>query len=189
MIMDPISTMHSLYTLAISAKTWLDARQEKDATISSISATVTRISDVVAPLQGPAAKALDPTILAAFLGISDVLCRTREHLIAWGAAKPVSLTGITVFLDPAHVTKALKEDERDLNSQLVMMLFTLTMKEFFRNTPGTSSEPKETKGDDRFYLGTNTNEEVAVFWRDYIGAKVECSSRQALVVFLIQVVP
>jgi hypothetical protein len=165
--MDPISAIHSLISLASAVKAWLDARQEKEAVIVSISTAVTRIYDVIAPLEGPAAKSLDLNVVSAFLGIGDVLHRTKEHLIAWGVKRPNSLSGITIFFAPGQINKALKEDERDLNNQLIMMLFTLAMKEFFHDTASPESQRA-----DHFYLGSVVNEKILGFWRDYIGAKV-----------------
>ena len=83
--------------------------------------------------------------------------------------KSISISGISVFISPIEVTSSLKQDEKDLNQQLIMMLFILAIRDFFR--PENASDASSHNAD-HFCLDSITNREVSEFWRDYIGSKV-----------------
>jgi hypothetical protein len=201
--MDPVSIVKSALTLAISIKLWLEAKEEKEQVIRSLSSTTNRLCDVLAPFNDEnLVRKLDDSIVVAFNGIKHVLFRTKEHLIAWGSKKPKakSLSSMIIFFVPSQVTKALKEDEQDLNNQLVGMLFILAVNKLLKETNSSETQPSPLsiessksppayqekydapevppptppKNSDpvQFLDKSFSNAEVRQFWSDYIGAKV-----------------
>jgi hypothetical protein len=209
--MDPISTIQSAINLAMAIRYWVEAQQEKEEVIRSIAATTTRLCDVLAPFNDrEVIKKLDGNVIAGINGIKDALFRTKEHLVAYGggkgkkkAAKGVkTLSSMIVFFVPSQVTKTLKQDEQDLNTQLVGMLFILAVNNLVKETSdeaggvvkavggdppsyeavekaGGKEEPtattQRTGSSDQFFESSFKNAEVSQFWRDYIGAKVSLS--------------
>ncbi|RDB15435.1 hypothetical protein Hypma_004178 [Hypsizygus marmoreus] len=167
---DPISTVRSLCTLAISLLTWLEETQEKEDTLSSISSTLSRICSILVPFQN--ATRLEPALVDALLGLGDILHRTREHLVLWGSnrgknGRRNSLRGAVGFFVPAQVTKVLNQDEQQLSQQLIIILFSMATISFFRDR-----YPIPAQNADRFALRSAKNQEIFNFWRDYVGAKV-----------------
>lgn len=168
--MDPISTVQSALALAISIKIWLDNREEKEQVVRSVAATTARVCDVLRPVQDAMAdegsrKKLDEHVLSSFSGIMDVLCRIREHLIAWGGRRSgirelalpinggvtldvngngigkrkkmkmkITVDAMITFFVPSQVTKALRQDEQDLNSQLLGLMFVLAVKNLLKDS-------------------------------------------------------
>jgi hypothetical protein len=163
--MDPLTGIKSLFGLAILLRTWLEERKEKDSTVKAISSHISRICTLMEPFQG--ANNLDPSIQHGFLAIGDVLARTKEHLLVWGNKRSYSLGSVLDFLDPASVTKKLKEDEQQLSQQLVVMLFSIAVIGYFRDRSPMSEKDKNT-----FVFGSVRNKEVMEFWQRYIGARV-----------------
>jgi hypothetical protein len=149
--MDPVSIVQSALTLAISIKLWLDAQNEKEHVIKSISATTDRLCGILTPFKDESTiRKLDNNVIAAFNAINDVLLRTRGHLIAWRGKKLKlnSISNMITFFVPSQVTKALKQDEHDLNTQLLGMLFVLAVNNLLRETnekdkKSWTSEPEE----------------------------------------------
>ncbi|KAF8075936.1 hypothetical protein FPV67DRAFT_1444732 [Lyophyllum atratum] len=164
--MDAISTIRSLCSLATLILTWLEQTREKEEALVAVSGTVARISSILAPFQG--ATNLEPTLMDAFMGLGDILSRTREHVEAYRKKRRrTSVNGVISFLIPAQITKLINQDEQQLNHHLTVILFSLATISFFRDR-----YPMPSKNADWFTIRSVKNEDVFEFWRDYLGAKV-----------------
>ena len=168
--MDPVSTVITLITLAISIRTWLDDVKEKDSTITAISAHIDRVPVILEPFK--VATGLEPAIQSSLLAVGDALARTKEHLSVWGSKRSKrrssSFTSLTEFLDPSGVTKQLKEDERHLSQQIMLLSLSLTASSYFRDRSPVTSED-----DMRNFISSSIrNQELLEFWRQYIGPNV-----------------
>ncbi|KAF5371981.1 hypothetical protein D9615_008041 [Tricholomella constricta] len=164
--MDVVSSIQSLCTLAASILIWIDQTREKEETLVAISGTVARISSILTPFQN--ATNIDPMLVDAFMGLGDILSRTKEHLFAHGKQRRrSSINGAIAFLMPAQVTKLLNQDEQQLTHQLTVILFALATISFFR-----THYPLTPKSAECFAVRSAQHEDVLEFWRDYLGAKV-----------------
>jgi len=132
--MDPISVVGSACSLALSIQAWLADHKTKEEVMHSLSNMIDRVCKDLTPFDNPEViKCLDNNVIGAFNGIRDVLLRTNQHLTSWGPRRGKrfrfrSLFSDTiVFLVPSQVICALKQDEQDLNTQLLGVLFTLSL--------------------------------------------------------------
>ncbi|GLB33331.1 hypothetical protein LshimejAT787_0102150 [Lyophyllum shimeji] len=144
----------------------ISTTREKEETLLAISGTVARVCAILSPFKN--ATNLEPALVDAFMGLGDILSRTKEHLIAYGKPRRRhTINGVISFLVPAQITKLLNQDEQQLAHQLTIILFSLATISFFRDRYPIPSENA-----DRFVIRSTTNEDVFEFWRDYLGAKV-----------------
>ncbi|KZT60670.1 hypothetical protein CALCODRAFT_515263 [Calocera cornea HHB12733] len=203
--MDPLSIVASVCALATALQVWLSARAEQSELTHTLGLTVTRIRAIILPFQAEETVArLEPTVVDTFRGLGEALARTRDHLVQLDGGEPAGqepgkqkgvgrgkgrdvLLKTFNFLRPAEVAKKLREDERQLTNQLVLVLFGVTMQSFFqKGEPGrggasASASAREAMGGDVVLSGVK-NEEIREFWRDYVGAKVVCVPPQIFIV-------
>jgi hypothetical protein len=163
--MDPTATAQSLYTLALSTKKLLDDTKEKESTLISLSDTVSRICAILGPIQNTSN--LERSVIDACLSLGEAFSRTREHLVVWEDKQQKAVGRVVTFLVPPQLTKLLKDDEHDLNQQLILVLFSLAMIGFFRGRSSMSGK----EGYD-FVFGGIGNKEVLSFWRSHLSDKV-----------------
>lgn len=166
--MDPVSTLLRVCSVAISVKQWLDDRKDKDTAMTDLTTTVSRIYDILSPFRSPsAASRLDQTLLDSIRGIGDILSRTKEHLMA---SQEKLTERLTAFFKPAAVAQQLRDDERQLSHQLIIMLFSMSVLQFFSSNTTVSTPQNQVQSS--LVLSSIGNQEVKEFWRDYVGAKV-----------------
>ncbi|KAG5352004.1 hypothetical protein E4T56_gene11441 [Termitomyces sp. T112] len=113
---------------------------------------------------------LEPSLLNAFMGLGDILSRTREHLAiydknGWGGSK---FNSYLDFLLPSRVTQQLIRDEQQLSHQLTIILFFFSTSSFIRELHLPAAVAKV----DLVSFRPIWNEDVRVFWCDFVGAKV-----------------
>jgi hypothetical protein len=194
-LMESVSSIQAVYAIALSIKNWLDAQglKEKESVIRSISHIVDRIQEALAPFvhsKDISARneriELDSNLDSSFNGMRDVLTRTKEHLIAWRRKKPnlKGFSGLLVFFGPGQVLNALKQDEADLNHQMIPMLLSVNHLLREKSTSlvpgsgekaslaGSGSIDDRIDGSDKAIVTSGQISEVGEFWKDYIGLKV-----------------
>jgi hypothetical protein len=191
--MSPFTTFQSTLQMTHAIKSWLDAREGKDAIFPSISSIVSRIHEVLLPYcEGGSTgiSRLDTITLSVLHGVEEALMRTAEHLNAWNSRRPktIPFSGLLVFFSPDQAIKALKQDEQHLNDQLAILLFSIgvTRRSDDNRAIWTArgvSNPKAVTFSNTtttlpgFLAGSSSesyfrNREVEMFWKDYIGVKV-----------------
>ncbi|KAG6890770.1 hypothetical protein C0992_012743 [Termitomyces sp. T32_za158] len=111
---------------------------------------------------------LEPSLLNAFVGLGDILMRTKEHLAACSKnRRSHSVDSFLGFLIPSRVIQQLVRDEEQLSHQLTIILFSFSSSSFIREHLSA-----HVKIPDPLHFRTIRNEEVFDFWRDYLGVKV-----------------
>jgi hypothetical protein len=169
--MDPLTSVKTLCSLSVTILKWIDETIEKEEALKTLAATVKRIHDILERFQD--LQNIEPTIINAFMGLGDMLSRTREHLLVWTSKqKKLSLNKAIGFLVPSQVTKRLLQDEQQLANQLVLILFAISSVTFVANSkqPGRSSNLIQPPLD--YPLSKSQTNGVQSFWRDYVGGKV-----------------
>ncbi|KAG6835393.1 hypothetical protein H0H93_001918 [Arthromyces matolae] len=165
--MDPLSTITSLCSLAVTIITWIDQMRDKKETFVEIGKTVSTIHAILLSFQNNTKNIeLEPALLNAFVGLGDILSRTREHISAYKKSRrSASIDTFLDFLVPARVSQQLIRDEEQLSHQLTIILFSFSSYSFIR-------EHLPEKKADLLTFRAIRNEDVFEFWRDYLGTKV-----------------
>jgi hypothetical protein len=163
--MDPSAIARSLYALALSTKKLLDRTNEKESTLISLSDTVSRICAILGPIQNTSN--IEPSVIDACFSLGEAFGRTREHLVVWEDKQQKAVGRVVTFQVPPQLTKLLKDDEHDLNQQLILVLFSLSMIGYLRDRSSMSGK----EGSD-FVFGGIRNQEVLSFWRGHLSDKV-----------------
>ncbi|KZO92658.1 hypothetical protein CALVIDRAFT_557417 [Calocera viscosa TUFC12733] len=193
--MDPISIVTSVCAVAAALQVWLSARAEQSEITHTLGLTVGRICAIILPFQAAeTVDRLDPAVVDTFRGLGDALARTRDHLLLLEGGEPQgkSKSGVgkgkdvlkraVNFLRPAEVSKKLRDDERQLTNQLVLVLFGVTMQSFFKNSvPGQGGSNARDQTQSDVVLSSVENQEIREFWRDYVGAKIVCVPPQIFI--------
>lgn len=163
-IMDPFSIVISL---AICIKSRLDNIKEKNSTIVALSANVNRICATLEPFKDVAER--ESTIKDSLLGLGDALARTKEHLLVWGSKKRSNtLNSFTEFFNSSDIIKMLKDDERQLSLQIMLLSLSFTASSYVRDgLPVISQSEKDT-----FISVSIRNQDLLEFWREYVDSKV-----------------
>ncbi|KAJ3505451.1 hypothetical protein NLJ89_g7408 [Agrocybe chaxingu] len=169
--MEVISVALTVCTLCKVIESWIEQRAEKEATITQISATVVQIRNILSPFASAEFKGTGEAQLCDCIrSIGDVLQRTKEHLLVWGYKRSRK---IVAFLNPAVLVKQLRDDERQLNNQLIILLTSVAVVGYFRDhakdavQPQINPPPYEVGPLDEL-----KDQQALEFWRDYIGAKI-----------------
>lgn len=170
--MEVVSAALTVCTICKAIEAWIEQYAEKEATIIQISSTVTQIHNILLPFSAAEFKGTGEIQLSGCIrSVSDVLHRTKEHLLAWSYRRSRT---IVAFLNPAALVNQLREDERQLNNKLIVLLTSVAVVGYFRdhvkytggqpniNPPPAVPDP----------LDDMKDPEALEFWRDYIGAKV-----------------
>jgi hypothetical protein len=169
-------------------KIWLTARESKEPVVLNISTIVNRIHELLLLRCGKwytAHSEIDITTLSALTGMEEALMRTAEHLSAWNNRRPklIPFSGLLVFFSPDRASKVLKQDEKALNGQLAILLFSVSRHENDKANLNARGNPlpkpltlPPESSDGRTTGNSFHNREVEMFWKDYIGAKVRTQS-------------
>ena len=180
--MEVIAIATTICSLCKAIHIWIDEQAQKESLLLQISSSVMQIHNILQPFASAEFKGKGEAQLSdSILSIGDVLQRTKEHLVVWKSKRSQKLMA---FLNPTALIAQLRDDELQLNRQLIILLTSIAVVGYFRdhatqeiadNRPLLDSEdpPAYSKGNDQSGpLGQLDDVSARDFWRDYIGAKV-----------------
>jgi hypothetical protein len=179
--MEVLAVITTVYTLAQSINTWVEERAEKEVVIRQISGTVAQIQHILLPLQeAGSAIEIQAQTVGAVKSVGGVLKRTQEHLLVWEYRRS---RRIFATLSPSSVIKQLKEDERQLSQQLILLLASIAVVGFVNKQrkrlssliPAPAVVRSKPPSRQSLILDSISNREVKEFWSGYVGAEVHFS--------------
>ena len=157
---------------------WIDEQAQKESLLSQIASSVLQIHNILQPFASAEFKGKGEAQLSdSIRSIGDVLQRTKEHLVVWKSKRSQKLVA---FLNPAALLAQLRDDEMQLNRQLIILLTSIAVVGYFRDhaTPADrhllEGQPPHYNRDKDQFGPLEQLDDVGAreFWRDYIGAKV-----------------
>jgi hypothetical protein len=158
---------------------WIDEQAQKESLLSQISSSVLQIHNILIPFASAEFQGKGETQLSdSIRSIGDVLQRTKEHLVVWKSKRSQKLVA---FLNPTALIAQLRDDEMQLNRQLIILLTSIAVVGYFRDhttkaiadRPLLDQPPPYSTDNDQFGpLEQLYDVGAREFWRDYIGAKV-----------------
>jgi hypothetical protein len=163
--MDPLTTINSLYSLAMGVKQWLDDTKEKESSLTALSNTVSQVCHILKPFQ--AATDLEPTVVAGCMSIRVVLTRIQQRLVALKEKRKGTSARVVDFLLPGDVVKSLRDEEHNLSQELIMFLLALSVLGYFRDRESGGVAERLAA-----LALSISNRELLDFWRKYIGDEV-----------------
>lgn len=175
--MDALAVITTVYNLVQSISKWLEDRTEREATVHQISTTITSIQQILQPLHDSTHTiTIEPQTLGVVKSIGRTLKGTQEHLFVWQDQRS---RRILATLSPSSVVKQLREDERQLSQQLILLLTSLAVVYFVENRNNrqsvlpitTAVHPRPISRQPKV-LDSIGNKEVRDFWNGYVGAEV-----------------
>ncbi|RDB27651.1 hypothetical protein Hypma_003167 [Hypsizygus marmoreus] len=171
--MEFLSVATAVYGLACAINDWLDQREEKDDTVKQISVTISQIQKILQPFSTmQAADHVERPLFDSVASVGDTMKRTQEHLFVWEYKRT---RRIVAFLSPSVVIKQLKDDERQLDRGMMMLLTSIAVVGFVdrrrqqRPRPVDDRPPPATAGS---ILESISNHDVREFWSGYIGEQI-----------------
>ena len=177
--MEVLAIATTVCVLCKAVHLWIDEQAQKEALPSQIVSSVLQIHNILIPFASAEFKGNGEVQLSdSIRSIGDVLQRTKEHLVVWRSKRSQKLVA---FLNPTALIAQLRDDEIQLNRQLIILLTSIAVVGYFRDharkaiedRPLLKEPPPYSTHKDQFgpleQLGDVSARE---FWRDYIGAKV-----------------
>ncbi|KDR81171.1 hypothetical protein GALMADRAFT_222682 [Galerina marginata CBS 339.88] len=177
--MDVLAVATTVCALCKAIETWIDQIAQKELLLRQISSNVAQIRNILSPFASAQYNGKGEIQLSeAIRSVGDVLQRTREHLVAWNYKRAQKIVS---FLNPSALVQQLKDDQRQISHQLIILLTSIAVVGYFRDhrsddTTLTLVEPD--LGDDgstiRDFEAKDelVHQDAKEFWQDYIGAKV-----------------
>jgi len=159
---------------------WIDEQAQKEALLSQIASSVLQIHNILQPFASAEFKGNGEAQLSdSIRSIGDVLQRTKEHLVVWKSKRSQKLVA---FLNPTALIAQLRDDEMQLNRQLIILLTSIAVVGYFRDhatkaiadRPLLEEQPPPYSTDKDGFGPLEQLDDVDAreFWRDYVGAKV-----------------
>ena len=179
--MEALAITTTVCALCKAILVWIDEQAEKESLLSQISSSVMQIHNILQPFTSAEFKGKGEEQLSdSIRSIGDVLQRTKEHLIVWKSKRSQKLVA---FLKPTALIAQLRDDELQLNRQLIILLTSIAVVGYFRDhaTQEIADRPLLDSENPSAYSKGNDHsgpleqlDDVGArdFWRDYIGAKV-----------------
>jgi len=173
--MEVLAVATTVCALCKAIYLWIDEQAQKEALLSQIASSVLQIHNIIIPFASAEFKGTGEAQLSnSIRSIGDVLRRTKEHLVVWNYKWSQTLVA---FLNPAARIAQLRDDELQLNHQLIMLLTSIAVVEYFRDHPPNAIANRPLLEKPPLLEGSGPLEQLAdegarEFWRDYIGAKV-----------------
>jgi len=193
--MEVLAVASTVCALCISTAAWIDQQEQKESLLSPIGSSVRQIHNILLPFSSAEYKGTGEAQLSDSIGsIGDALQRTKEHLVVWNCKRSQKFVA---FLNPHALVAQLKDDERQLNHQLIILLTSIAVVGYFRDhakngistgAPLLMNTPRLQDGvvkDPFGPLEQLVDVDAREFWRDYIGAKVEFVSNDVFCARLI----
>ena len=179
--MEVLAVATTVCALCKGIHLWIDEQAQKEALLSQIASSVMQIHNILQPFASAEFKGKGEAQLSdSIRSIGDVLQRTKEHLVVWKSKRSQKLVA---FLNPTALIVQLRDDEMQLNHQLIILLTSIAVVGYFRDHPtntitdrplleGQPPPPYSTDKDQFGPLEQLGDVGARGFWRDYIGAKV-----------------
>jgi hypothetical protein len=165
--MDPVSVIATVANTALAIKKWLDDTAEKNEAITEIGGTINRLSNVLDLLSTKARLGeVDSMIIPDIDYLGSILTKTLQDVRVW-TPHGLNVKKIVATLSPAKVVEIIREDERKIMQQLIMLMFTLATRNYLNDpvhAPDENAKPNALKW--------IRNPEVADFWGAFVGSKV-----------------
>jgi len=168
--MDVLAVATTVCALCKAIYLWIEEQTQKEPLLSQIFAWVHQIHDILTHFASVEFKGAGEAQLSnSIRSIGDVLQRTKEHLVAWKSKRSRKFVA---FLNPAALIAQLRDDEQQLNRQLMILLTSIAVVEYVRKHPqkGITRIPPKSAGSEPLEQLADVG--AREFWRDYIGAKV-----------------
>ena len=175
--MDPISAAITVCSLCNRILDWIKKLGEKESLLKEISFTVLQVRNLIQPFTLGTFKR-DGTgehqLSVSIQSVGAVLRTIEEHVRIYESRKTQR---ILAFLSPAAVIQKLKDDQAQLNHQLVILLASIATVGYFRDHEKDKElgnvPPSGELGDGPpTALDQLPTQDAREFWKDYIGAKV-----------------
>jgi hypothetical protein len=165
--MDPLTAITTAANIALTIKKWVDDTAEKNEAIIAIGSTINRLSNVLGLLATKArAGEIDSIITPEIDYLGSLLTKTLQHVRVWTPHR-LNVKKIVATLNPATVVEVIREDERKIMEQLIMLMFALSARSYANDgvhAPDDNVQPNALKW--------IRNPEVADFWGAFVGSKV-----------------
>jgi len=175
--MESLAAATAVGSLCKQIMTWIDQLAEKETLLIQISSTVSQICNILDPFTSATFEGTGEQQLSASIrSVGDVLQRINEDLLVYQSKR---IKKVLTFLNPQALVQKLKEDQRQLNHQMVILIASITTVGYFRDhAPSRDDASKlvrevQKSGDTHTYnlLDELHADDAREFWRDYIGAK------------------
>ena len=115
--MEVLAIATTVCALCKGINLWIDEQAQKESLLSQISSSVLQIHNILRPFASAEFKGKGETQLSdSIRSIGDVLQRTKEHLVVWKSKRSQKLVA---FLNPTALISQLRDDEMQLNRQLI----------------------------------------------------------------------
>jgi hypothetical protein len=162
--MDPVTAITTVANIALAIKKWLDDTAEKSEAIVAIGSTINRLSNVLDLLATKARVGeIDSIITPEIDYLGSILTKTLQDVRVW-TPRGLNVKKIVATLTPAKVVEVIREDERKIMEQLIMLMFALSARSYVNDRVHVPEEPNALKW--------IRNPEVANFWAVFVGSKV-----------------
>lgn len=185
--MEVIAVATTVCALCQSIQLWIDQLKQRESLIDQISSSVLQIHNILQPFASTTYTGTGEYQLSQSIRcVGDVLQRTKEHLVVW---KYKRTHKIVAFINPGAQVAKLKDDQTEINNQLIILLTSIATVGYFRDremkimgepTTTVSSNTESTaSGSTLISLDNMIDTQDAVqFWKDFVGAKVSTLSCQ-----------
>jgi len=178
--MDPVTVINAVIRVAIAMKAWIDQTKQTDEVMEDLGGTVDRLSNILQHLSSQARVGMVNELLSPeILCLGSILNKTYEHIRVW-RPNDWTIKKVVAFVSPNTATEILRNDERKISAQLIMLLFALSTTRYLENDKIKEVERTEGKPNALKWV---RNPEVADFWGNYVGSDVQNLGSYVLNVF------
>ncbi|KDR84483.1 hypothetical protein GALMADRAFT_237358 [Galerina marginata CBS 339.88] len=175
--MDVLAAATTVCSLCNLIVAWIDKLAEKETLLVQISSTVLQIRNILHPFASSTFSGTGEQQLSASIrSVGDLLQRINEDLLVYQIKRTKK---VLAFLNPAALVQKLKEDQRQLNHQMVVLIASITTVGYFRDHARDAErmlvDKTQKYGIPQTYnlLDELHAKDARGFWQDYIGAKME----------------
>jgi hypothetical protein len=131
--MEVLAITTTVCALCKAIHLWIDEQEQKESLLSQISSSVQQIRNILQPFASVEFKGKGEEQLSdSIRSIGDALQRTKEHLVVWKSKRSNKLVA---FLNPTVLIAQLRDDEMQLNRQLIILLTSIAVVGYFRDHP------------------------------------------------------
>ncbi|KAI0311713.1 hypothetical protein OF83DRAFT_1149633 [Amylostereum chailletii] len=198
--MDPLSIVTSVISTAIAIRDWIDALKAKEKALHELNITVSRIAQILSPLQTPSSTPspapsivdVDPppyttsavatvwmadvSVTSCLQDMADILGHIHEHLEIWNG-KRSKYSSLLAFINPSSLLQKFRDDEKLLTQRMNVLSFALQFAA--ARAPHISITTPPLPSHRPSPLDTVGSSEVKRFWTDKFGTEVSCVSEES----------
>ncbi|KDQ55995.1 hypothetical protein JAAARDRAFT_79518 [Jaapia argillacea MUCL 33604] len=181
-LMEALTVLTAVVSACLAVQQWMAEQECKEVTLRELKKTVSRVCDLLVPLQDriasteesspPTRSLLTPSVVACLQDLGETFMLTRDHLAIW-QEKRKAKTVLLNFLSPSQITDQLREDERRLFQRLTILSFSLqlaTLPELQAAPPPYTAQDSQSTSP----LDCISSPEAKRFWKEAIGDDVHC---------------